>query len=159
MKATPLERFMAKIEKVESGCWIWKAFIDRDGYGLFSKSHRQSVMAHRFSHEAHTGPIPDGFQIDHLCRVRACVNLAHLEAVTPHENWLRGFNQPAINARKTHCKNGHAFDETNTRHSRRNGNPSRSCAACRRPYEREWMRRHRAERKLVIGFLALVHPS
>lgn len=72
-------------------------------------------MAHRMAYEELVGPIADGLQIDHLCRVRCCVNPAHLEPVTQAENIRRGVSPTAANRRKTHCKHGHEFTTENTR--------------------------------------------
>ncbi len=69
---------------------------------------------HRYVYELLVGPIPDGFDIDHLCRVRNCVNPEHLEAVTHRENMLRGDTLAAANAAKTHCPKGHALDGRDT---------------------------------------------
>lgn len=70
-------------------CWVWCARLNRNGYGRLSVGGRE-LMAHRLSYEAHVGPIPDGLLLDHLCRVRQCVNPAHLEPVTHQVNTLRG---------------------------------------------------------------------
>lgn len=112
-KPTVEERFWAKVDKTET-CWLWTAGRNRDGYGLFSSQRGGQRSAHRIAYEWERGPIPDGLQIDHLCRVTSCVNPAHLEAVTGRVNMLRGFAPPAINARKTHCINGHEFTPENT---------------------------------------------
>lgn len=65
-------------------------------------------MAHRITWEAlHGVPVPDGQEIDHLCRVRACCNPEHLEAVDHKTNVLRGESFSAVNAAKSHCKRGH----------------------------------------------------
>lgn len=91
-KAPSDERvFFSKIFPVtESGCWLWTGAVDFSGYGTaFYK--RKQTRAHRASYEIHFGPIPNGLTIDHLCRVKCCVNPAHLEAVTLRENNLRGW--------------------------------------------------------------------
>lgn len=109
-KPTSIERFWAKVDK-SGECWLWTGCLNRDGYGHIS----DGSLAHRFSYEIHVGPIPDGLTIDHLCRSRACVNPDHLEPVTLRTNILRGTSPSAVNAVKTHCKNGHPFDSANTR--------------------------------------------
>lgn len=75
----------------ENGCWIWNAKARRGGYGLIGIDGK-SYRAHRWMYEQLVGPIPEGLQIDHLCRVRECVNPAHLEPVTHAENGRRGKN-------------------------------------------------------------------
>lgn len=112
MKNMPLtERFLEKID-VTPGCWLWTASKRPNGYGQF-KVGDSPVPAHRFSYEHYFGSIPEGLQLDHLCRVRSCVNPAHLEPVTQAENIRRGESPPARNARKTHCPQGHAYQGDN----------------------------------------------
>lgn len=125
-----IERFMRQTREADNGCLEWIGNIDRYGYGQFHPGGRKTKNkgAHRWAHEHFKGPIPDGFQIDHLCRNRKCVNPDHLEAVTPRENVLRSLNPPSMNAKKTHCINGHPFREENTA---RRGN-RRICITCRR---------------------------
>lgn len=96
--------------------------------------------AHRYAYEHFIGPIPEGLQVDHLCRVRNCVNPDHLEAVTCRENVLRGDGVAAANARATHCPQGHAYDEANT-YTWTNG--GRHCRACARIKTREQRARTR----------------
>ena len=85
------ERFAAKYSIDENGCWIWTAAKDGHGYGQFCTGGRRSkTAAHRWSYERHVGPIPAGLDLDHLCRVPACVNPEHLEPVTRAENTRRG---------------------------------------------------------------------
>lgn len=74
------ERFWLKVDK-SGDCWLWKAGRDTNGYGAFERN-----TAHRTAYELSVGPIPDGLEIDHLCHVKACVNPAHLEAVTHRVN-------------------------------------------------------------------------
>lgn len=94
-------------------CMVWRWARGKNGYGTISCKGKPKY-AHRASYEAFRGPIPEGFQIDHLCKVVGCVNPEHLEAVTPRENTLRSNSLSAINARKTHCPRGHAYDVSNT---------------------------------------------
>jgi hypothetical protein len=122
------ERFMAKVEKTD-GCWYWTASLWPGGYGQFKDKAKGSrhTVAHRWSYEFFVGPIPEGMTIDHTCHNvdpacqggrtclhRRCVNPAHLEAVTERVNLLRGKSPWADNARKTHCPQGHPYDEENT---------------------------------------------
>lgn len=82
------ERFWRWVERGE-GCWLWLASTDTKGYGLFGAEGKLS-KAHRYAYELLVGPIPEGLVLDHLCRVRHCVNPDHLEPVTTYENILRG---------------------------------------------------------------------
>jgi len=83
--------------------------------------------AHRFGYELLVGPIPTGLTLDHLCRVRTCVNPAHLEPVSIGENVLRGDTRPAANLKKTHCPRGHAYDAANTYIARGGERHCRTC--------------------------------
>lgn len=102
------ERFWSKVDKTAT-CWLWTAGKNSGGYGVTYASGR-AMVAHRWAYESEVGPIPAGLQLDHLCRVRHCVNPAHLEPVTIRENVLRGVGLSAHNARKTHCPRGHEYD-------------------------------------------------
>lgn len=126
--ANPLERFMAKVDQNgPNGCWVWTAAKDREGYGRFGVANN-GVLAHRAGYEMMVGPIPDGLQIDHLCRNTSCVNPRHLEPVTPKVNVHRSFNVAALNVRKTHCIHGHEFTPENTAYIKL----GRACRTCRR---------------------------
>jgi hypothetical protein len=82
------ERFWEKVAKGgPNDCWLWVAAIASSGYGVFSRTGGKTrYYAHRWSYEAVNGPIPDGMQIDHRCRIRACVNPRHLRVVTQSQN-------------------------------------------------------------------------
>lgn len=111
-----------------SGCWLWTGGCDPDGYGVFRVSTTKQKRAHRFSFEQARGPVPAGLQLDHLCRVRSCVNPAHLEPVTNRTNTLRGLTLPAANAAKQFCVKGHPLYGPNL-FVRPDG--ARGCRVCR----------------------------
>lgn len=94
-------------------CWVWIGYVDKQtGYAKYKKTGR-SRSSHQVAYEYLIGPVPEGLQLDHLCRVRHCVNPAHLEPVTGKINTLRGTSFSAKNAAKTHCKNGHPLSGNN----------------------------------------------
>lgn len=119
------ERFWAKVNKTD-GCWLWTGGKGSKGYGSFWAKDRL-VKAHRFAYELLVGTIPVGFQLDHLCRNRACVRAEHLEVVTNKQNALRGISFSATNARLTVCKRGHPFDLFNTYFNPKGGRYCRQC--------------------------------
>lgn len=124
--ASATNRFWQRVQFTDS-CWLWIGRVNPDGYGRFSLRARRYAMAHRWAYEFCVGPIPAGLTLDHLCRVRHCVNPGHLEPVTRSENVLRGIGTPAQNARKTHCLRGHLFDAANTYISRKGHRRCRTC--------------------------------
>ena len=109
-----------------NGCWIWQGAINAGGYGRVPV--RKGNTAHRLSYRTFVGPIPEGLQLDHLCRVRACCNPEHLEPVTSRENTFRGQTPAALNAAKTHCPQGHPFEGENVYHWQ----GRRFCKTCKR---------------------------
>lgn len=121
------EQFWEKVNKTES-CWLWTGGLTAMGYGSFRAQHEHGVtrVAHRFAYLTLVGPIGDGLELDHLCRVRHCVNPAHLEPVTHRENVRRGGGPTAANARKTHCINGHPLTGSNLQPGRK----QRRCREC-----------------------------
>jgi hypothetical protein len=132
-KPKPLaERFWPKVDRRSSDdCWPWLGFVDNKGYGQLRVGSsrdgtRRLKSSHRVAYELTKGPVPEGLELDHLCRNPPCCNPSHLEAVTHHENILRGEGW-AINGTKTHCIRGHPFDEVNTYINPRG---ERQCRAC-----------------------------
>jgi hypothetical protein len=115
---------IAKRVRIEpsTGCWLWTLCLDLGGYGTTSH-YGLTWRAHRLSYEAHVGPIPDGMVIDHLCRIRHCVNPAHLEPVTSAENIRRGETGAKP---KDICKRGHLFSE----HGEITRKGHKRCKAC-----------------------------
>lgn len=129
------------IEEMDTNCWIWQHQRNRNGYGV-TKRQGKTALAHRVLFEELCGWLPA--ELDHLCRNPACVNPGHLEAVSHRENMRRGLtNISGINARKTHCIRGHAFDEANTRIG---PDGRRACRACARAYQMRRYYRNKAQR-------------
>ena len=107
-----------------SGCWLWTGPTTKAGYGSLSQPFgKPHLLAHRMSYERFKGPIPEGRELDHLCRVRCCVNPQHLEAVTHKENCQRGIRGFLT----THCPLGHPYNKENTYFRKRGGRVCRPC--------------------------------
>lgn len=107
-------------------CWLWTAKARVRGYGVIGTGNgKQTRVTHRVAYELVIGPIPEGLQLDHLCRVRHCVNPKHLEPVTQAENLRRGEG----GVLKTHCPHGHPLREGNLVKCRRG---TRECLTCAR---------------------------
>jgi hypothetical protein len=127
-------------------CIVWTAAFVHDGYGLF-KVNGKMVRAHRFAYELANGPIGQGLVLNHICRNRACVNAAHLEAVLATQNTLHheSLAPSNLNRMKTICPSGHAYDDKNTYFDRNGG---RQCRECRKVTTREHKRRIRQHEAL-----------
>ena len=103
----PAERFWAKVNKVDTGCWLWMAHKNAGGYGTF-RVNGKMVLAYRFSYELEHDPVPEGLFLDHRCGVRACVNPAHLRVVTRKQN---GENLTVIQSNNTSGVRGVSWDK------------------------------------------------
>lgn len=134
-----LERY---VPVPESGCWLWDKCENGLGYGLVTVNGKQWV-AHRYFYTQLRGPIPDGLTLDHLCRVRCCVNPDHLEPVTMRVNCLRGISFAAVNAAKTICINGHDWNTGGYYLAKRKLGYERVCKACRNDIQRRYRRKRR----------------
>ena len=103
-----------------SGCWIWLGSVGRNGYAKLNTRGKTTSVVHKLLFERQFGLVPNGYELDHTCRVRCCVNPNHLEIVTHKQNMER-----SAPAQKTHCKYGHLL------------NIQRKCIACIRRLSRE----------------------
>ena len=128
------ERFWAKVHKTDT-CWMWTGYRLPGGYGQFKLANRRTTLAHRWAYIALVGPIPDGYELDHLCVNPACVRPDHLEAVTATVNMSRQ------GSRRTHCVHGHPFTDANTYVTTKG---YRACRACHNARGREAKRAARA---------------
>lgn len=125
-------RFFRDVELSDDGCWLWiGSLYSRTGRPRFSVSGHW-ISAGRWCYERMLGAIPDGLDLDHLCRRITCVNPWDVEPVTRRENLLRGLTIPAANRLKTHCPRGHRYDDKNTRLYR----GMRMCKTCNRERQR-----------------------
>lgn len=130
-----LRRLLAKVRSDQRGCWLWLGHTGTQGYGVAytrPAGKNKAHSAHRVVYEYLVGPIPEGLQLDHLCRVRNCVNPDHLEPVTNRENTIRGI-AAEVNARRyaemAACNNGHPRSPENVRLTEHG---HRECRACSR---------------------------
>jgi hypothetical protein len=119
----PIRTFLTRVSRQADGCWRFTGPIGSHGYGVFGAGGRL-WRAHCFAYESLVGPVPQGLQLDHLCRNKWCVSPAHLEPVSGSENMLR---RPE--SRKRFCRHGHAM--THYRRQFRRGRPVYTCWFCR----------------------------
>lgn len=135
-------RFWDQVE-IGISCWEWLGARNRNGYGTFFWAEDRTQIAHRLAYELMVDVIPDGLQLDHLCRNRGCVNPEHLEPVTAEENNRRAQHRPQDHpqALKTHCPKGHPYSIANTYHSQ----GRRKCRECGRMFTKAWLQMKRKD--------------
>lgn len=115
-----------------TGCWLWTGHIDDKGYGRFQVKGKWR-KAHVCAYESRHGPVPEGKEVGHICKLRACVKPEHLKALTHIENIQMGdIGGHKYHSLKTHCPQGHEYSEENTY---RKPNGHRECRTCQR-YQR-----------------------
>lgn len=122
-------------------CWLYAGSIDSLGYGKIHSTlngKTKGYRAHRVTYETLIGPIPEGLVIDHLCRVRSCINPSHLEPVTARVNTLRG-EGVLVNKRKTRCPKGHPYTVENTAY---NTMGWRLCRECEKNRHKTYYKAH-----------------
>ena len=152
---------VGKFKIDDKGCWIWQAAHNNQGYATVSTTRKYKTvraLAHRVSYAAFYGSIPGNKDLDHLCKVTNCINPKHLEPVSHRENVVeRGVtNACAVNARKTHCKNGHEYTPENTFNRQRPGRaPERECLICRKNQHIKNNQKYRAKKKAERKVLGL----
>lgn len=131
--------FWRKVE-FSDDCWLWTAGVNEAGYGRFHTGGTPKVMyAHRYSYQLANGPIPEGMEINHVCRTRACVNPAHLQLIGVIEH-------RRLDARRAdHCPQGHVYDEANTYVEVTKTSRKKKCRAC----ARDRARARRAQKESV----------
>lgn len=175
MRTPILARVFRRVRRDEvTGCWLWTGCVLPAGHGQIREAEpRRTRLVHRVVYEALVGPVPEGLELDHLCRRPACVNPAHLEPVTHRENILRGEAPSAQLARRTTCHRGHPLTGANlgtatfrrcltchriaekARYARDPATYSARIKATRDPekkraYDRAYGARYRAARKAIL---------
>lgn len=134
-----INKFWSRVDKSPAhlGCWLWTGYVTQSGYGQLTVNTIQ-FYAHRFAWLLRHGSLPDSqLELDHICRNRRCVNPEHLRVLTQRENTMLGVCPMAINARKTHCPQGHPLSPNNTFSNgpRRNW---RRCLECKKAHEKRY---------------------
>ncbi len=135
---SPITRLLRNIEKTRT-CWLWNGKKNATGYGQIqigsrTDGSRKLVYVHRLSYEHHIGPIPDGLTVEHICRVRRCVNPKHLTVLVLKDNL---YASPDYIGNRTMCAKGHPFTHRNK--------TQRLCAICQKEIARKYRESHRTE--------------
>jgi hypothetical protein len=132
-----VDRVADRVKVDANGCWLWQGCRNPSGYGQI-RVDRRNRLVHRVTYEHFVGPIPEGFELDHLCCTRACCNPDHLEPVTRRENVHRS---DAMVLRLV-CASGHDLsDPANVMYMSR----QRRCRPCFVAYKRQWRTSRRSK--------------
>jgi hypothetical protein len=162
MQLTPerVARFWSRVDKTPT-CWIWTGHLNKPtAYGHFriaddAPGVKSKILAHRLSWYLFGNTVPEGMELDHLCRNRRCVNPAHLELVTHTENVRRGVSPSALHAQKTHCPQGHPLSGSNLKLSKNGkGRIARCCRICK-----DKQQAHRLEKKRAARLCTDAHST
>lgn len=129
------DRFFSRVLKTDS-CWHWTAYKNPDGYGRFGYE-KNIGYAHRYSYLLHHGPIPEGYEVDHLCKVRDCVNPDHLRAIPWEENAGKGQRRHI-----EFCRHGHKYEAVYVGKKK-----ARHCRVCKNIRVRDWKRQNKLKLK------------
>ena len=136
--------------KIVDGCWIWQGYKIKNGYGRTTRNYKQ-ILAHRLSYQLNIGDIPEGLCVCHTCDVRACINPDHLFLGTIKDNNQDKINKGRAknptaeqNAAKTHCPQGHEYNEINTRIDYKG---HRKCKTCTKERHAGYQRAYRARKR------------
>lgn len=138
--ADPVAKLVSQTILQPNGCHHLTSKPQPNGYSHFTCGG-VNYYGHRLSYEANVGIIPEGFDIDHKCRNRRCVNPKHLEPTDRRTNLLRGETLPAMFAARSCCSKGHPYTQESTYTPK--GTNTRDCRECRKLYQRELRRRRR----------------
>ena len=152
-----LEQFLSD-KDVEGPCWVWTACVNSKGYGQVWNSKRKKVeLSHRLAYESVVGPIPEGFEVDHLCEVIRCCNPLHLDAVPPVVNNHR---RHAVSG--SQCRKGHPRDQKNLKVKLRPDGTVKTveCRLCANEAQRERRRAAQSSREPAVEQpLIIAHAS
>lgn len=127
-------RIMDKVRVDVNGCWMWQGAKDRGNHGIqYGQVYWNGKLwaAHRATYTWYVAPIPEGYEVDHLCKNGLCVNPRHLDAVPPRINMLRSDAPGAIRWKSAYCKRGHPMVEANLFYHKRGDSECKTCLLIR----------------------------
>lgn len=145
------QRWQDRVVVSRRGCWVWQGATN-DGYAWGTPAGaKRPARLHRVTYQLLIGPIAEE-TLDHLCRVRPCINPAHLRPASNRENILAGEGPTARNARKKQCDKGHQLEK-------RKGFPGRYCPTCHKRFQSDWQKTHPENARRRKQRYKLRHPG